>query len=82
MKQVNVILTFLNLHERPDVDFSGKSPCDSDFWGGFESEITAGAWGTGGGRGGGLKIKSVIRFADIGLYYTLVGRWPRWIFDF
>ena len=53
--------------------------------GGFESEITAGAWGTGGGgRGGGLKIKSVpvIRFADIGLYYTLVGRWPRRIFDF
>ena len=50
--------------------------------GGFESEITAGAWGTGGGRGGGLKIKSVIRFADIGLYCTLVGRWPRRIFDF
>ena len=48
MKQVNVILTFLDLHERPDVDFSGKSQCDSDFWGGFESEITAGAWGTGG----------------------------------
>ena len=82
MKQVNVILTFLNLHERPDVDFSGKSQCDSDFWGGLRVGDNRRSLGHRGGRGGGLKIKSVIRFADIGLYYTLVGRWPRRIFDF
>ncbi len=83
MKQVNVILTLLNLHERPDVDFSGKSPCDSDFWGGLRVRDNRRSLGhRGGRRGGGLKLKSVIRFADIGLYYTLVGRWPRRIFDF
>jgi len=82
MKQVNVILTFLNLHERPDVDFSGKSPCDSDFLGRLRVRDNRWSLGHWGARGGGLKIKSVIRFADIGLYYTLVGRWPRRIFDF